>query len=435
MNNLIQNITMTIFLSAFFTFAMTFDLNAQLTNGDFANFCQTGNAFQINNCVQNWRNSHGTPTLSTAGGGSAWMWSYSGRGEGIVANYSFQSGQTYQISFSIRTDNNNVNDPNVANNATVNLEAANGVPQNNASTFPTVNNSEVIFSNNMGPYLNTWQTVSLCYTPTGNFSQLWIYPFMANNSTNGSQSEMQIDDITIEPVNSASTNFWLSASSNNAGQVTVSTTAYPTNFPVNHWWEVYYAPNGNTSGNTEVPGNPLVCCSSLSATFSSNMYINEWYYIKHGIWNDCLNWRETRKKFRVQVLASKDGKEDYRIEVEDVYFDLSDEYIEEMDEMIRGEFGDVEIIDDRPNFVINSYTNESLDVAPNPAFDHIRIITDSNTDNEIQILNVQGELIYSDYVVEKADAKINVNHLPAGTYYVKVISANGEIQSSRFVKM
>lgn len=171
--------------------------NAQLTNGDFSNFCQTGNAFQINNCVDNWRNSHGTPTL-TNGNASGWMWSYNGSGEGIVANFDFDPCNVYEITFRVRADDKNSGDPNVANTATINLEAANAVPQNNSTAFPTVNNSQVIFTDIMGPYLNTWTNITITFAPQNNYSQLWIYPFMQAPSNGVSQAEMNIDDIHID---------------------------------------------------------------------------------------------------------------------------------------------------------------------------------------------------------------------------------------------
>ncbi len=180
-------------------------LNAQLINGDFSNFCQTGNAFQINNCVENWRNSHGTPTLSNAGNGSAWMWSYNGNGEGIVANFNFDPCNVYEITFRVRADDKDSNDPNVANTATINLEAANGVPQGTGFAFPNVNNTQVIFSDLMGAYLNTGTTVTVTFAPQNLYSELWIYPFMQANSDGVSQAEMLIDDIHIHIVSECCT--------------------------------------------------------------------------------------------------------------------------------------------------------------------------------------------------------------------------------------
>jgi len=49
----------------------------------------------------------------------------------------------------------------------------------------------------MGPYLNTWTDVTVTFVADDNYSQLWIFPFMANRSDGISQSEMAIDDIII----------------------------------------------------------------------------------------------------------------------------------------------------------------------------------------------------------------------------------------------
>ena len=83
-----------------------------------------------------------------------------------------------------------------------------------------------------------------------------------------------------------------------------------------HQWSIYYAPNGNTTGNTMVPQNPVV--SSETATFSNNLVTNEWYYIKHGIWNDCFDWAEVRKEFKIIVKRSESGKSEYVIETRNV---------------------------------------------------------------------------------------------------------------------
>lgn len=114
------------------------------------------------------------------------------------------------------------------------------------------------------------------------------------------------------------TNFTINAS--NVGN-NVSVTAIANSNPVfvNHHWSISYAPNGNTSGNNPVPGNPIICCNSSSATFNTNLIINEWYYIKHGIWNDCAEWGETRKAFRIVVQKlSTNGTPNYVVETKDV---------------------------------------------------------------------------------------------------------------------
>jgi hypothetical protein len=56
-----------------------------------------------NGQVSGWAQSHGTPSMFGGapgqGNNSAWMWSYYGRGEGIVTNVNFQAGTTYKVKF------------------------------------------------------------------------------------------------------------------------------------------------------------------------------------------------------------------------------------------------------------------------------------------------------------------------------------------------
>ena len=75
---------------------------------------------------------------------------------------------------------------------------------------------------------------------------------------------------------------------------------------------------------------------SLEAEFSNNLFVNEWYYIKHGIWNDCTNWRETRRAFSIQIRSSGKGKGQpkYEIVYKDVEFEPSEAYLAEMNEMV-----------------------------------------------------------------------------------------------------
>ncbi|MFC7772468.1 T9SS type A sorting domain-containing protein [Flavobacterium sp. GCM10027622] len=111
------------------------------------------------------------------------------------------------------------------------------------------------------------------------------------------------------------TNFNMAPSANLNGTVTVTAAAHSNPVLVNHHWSIFEAPNGSTTGNTNVSGNPDQCCSNASATFSANLVVNHWYYIKHGIWNDCMPWNETRKAFRVVVQGLlADGSPDYAIE-------------------------------------------------------------------------------------------------------------------------
>jgi len=162
-------------------------------NGSFENLTGTnfGSAFASNQ-VTGWRQSHGTPSIFGGAPGqgqrSAWMWSYSGRGEGIVQNYSFAPGSVYTITFWVKTNNPDGN---------FYLQAANNVPNGTttASTFPSVSSKQLIYS--AGLVFNNWQQITVTFTPNALYSQLWIYPYLSGSPVNG-QAEVQIDGINIE---------------------------------------------------------------------------------------------------------------------------------------------------------------------------------------------------------------------------------------------
>ncbi|AXG71590.1 hypothetical protein KORDIASMS9_03847 [Kordia sp. SMS9] len=166
--------------------------NNLLTNGNF-NAATCGGNGAFNNCVPGWTSEAGSPSIhSFSSNPNAWMWSYAGGGEAISGGMNFQSGVTYNICFRLRTDDKNSGDPNVANNATVNLVAT-----NNPGAITANPNGHVIFQQTMGQYLNTWTNISIQFTPNANYSRLWIFPFMQQNSNGVSQAEMDIDDIVI----------------------------------------------------------------------------------------------------------------------------------------------------------------------------------------------------------------------------------------------
>jgi len=506
-----------------------------VTNGTLNSTC-SGNGYN-NGCVNGWNASHGDPTvMGTVGSNTwVWMWSHSNKGEGIVTNYNFESGRTYQISFRIKASTNVTNPTTAVQNATLNVQATSALPATSGYIIPSSANAQSIWTSTVANAGTSWQTITVNYTPTSNFSQLWFYPLMTANSTsNGSaQIQMEIDDVVVTPpvtsvfhfqnasgaqktdfcdgeaiflngtasfgenqyyidvwrrpigstaafqwqtqlgqngwtigqagilnltslfstqnytfatgyeyqiklatastpcvgwvetshtfrvlnnttaspaftfttfcaangtisvtataTNTSSginqwwglmetnaagatsdastigqiggiqsgntvtftglsrtrhyyikhgvygncinwseqrtalpqsvswanytTNFNLAPSSALNGTVTVTAVALPNPVAVSHHWSIFYAPNGVTTGNTNAPNNPDQCCANATATFSANLIVNEWYYIKHGIWNDCSDWNETRKAFRVVIQGLlPNGNPDYAIE-------------------------------------------------------------------------------------------------------------------------
>ena len=153
----------------------------------------TGNSAFNNGCVPPWVAAGGTPSIFNSGGGNntAWMWSYNSLGEAISINHCFMQGITYTLSFQISTGDAGSNDPNIAQNGTVNFIAT-----NNPGAVTATPIGDAIFQNNIGAYLNTPTGVSVNYTPTQDFNSLWIFPFW-NGAPGGGQAEMTVDSILI----------------------------------------------------------------------------------------------------------------------------------------------------------------------------------------------------------------------------------------------
>lgn len=162
-------------------------------NGNFNDATCGGGTPNYEDCMPHWNVEDGTPSIpGFPANPYTWMWSYSGNGEAISTDVKFIKGVTYSLCFRVRTDDKNTGDPNVANNATVNLIAT-----NNAGNVTGNPNGQIIFKEAMGPYLNTWTNVEVKFKADDNYSTLWVFPFMSQGSTNHSQSEMSIDDIIV----------------------------------------------------------------------------------------------------------------------------------------------------------------------------------------------------------------------------------------------
>ena len=158
------------------------------------------------NCVRGWSASHGNPSVyGTVGANTwTWMWSHSNLGEGIVTDYDFQAGRTYQISFVIKTSSNVSNPNEVVLNSTVNVRAVTGIsPKSATYNMPDLPlTSEIIWSKPVEVAMHNWKKISVNFTPTNHNSQLWFYPLMtANaNANGGARIQMEIDDVFIMPV-------------------------------------------------------------------------------------------------------------------------------------------------------------------------------------------------------------------------------------------
>ncbi len=184
---------------------------------------------------------------------------------------------------------------------------------------------------------------------------------------------------------------------------------------VNHHWSISYAPNGSTTGNNPVPGNPIICCTAAPATFNNGLTVNTWYYIKHGIWNDCAPWNETRKAFRIYIQGKlANGNPDYAIET----LDIKD-------------------TEPYPYEKKATVTANELFMYPNPIQKgtNCTVSIDSNTIKEIILVDLLGKSETVSF--EKKDAKTITFSVPEnktkGIYLVKIMTKNDNILTEKLV--
>lgn len=610
--------------------------NAQclINNGTLNSTCPGDGYNTQNNCVMGWTASHGTPTvMGTIGGNTwAWMWSYGNTGEGIMTNYSFQAGQTYQISFRVRATTNIANPNSTVLSSSLNARAASGLIPSSSTTMPSTANSQSIWTNTVAAVGNNWQNVTVYYSPTSNYAQLWFYPLMtASSSANGSaQIQMEVDDVYISPALTTSlffenasgvrktdfclgenvylngtnsnnetryyidiwrrpigstaafqwqaqlgatgwtngqvgvinltsvfaaqnytlqagfeyqvklatanncigwseatrifrinannvspaftfqsfcdtngtisvtatasdttpgisqwwalmeanapgatsdaatigqvgailmgntvtftglsrtknyyikhgvygdcmtwreqrtalpqsvswsnytTNFSMAIQAAASGSVSVTTTAASNPVFVNHHWSIFEAPNGVTTGNTNVTGNPDQCCGN-TVTFNNNLVINHWYYIKHGIWNDCMNWNETRKAFRVVIQGLQaNGSPIYALE---------EATLSNADNLT-------------PKTNATATNQEIAKVFPNPVTAGSTItIAEMDSPAKVQLIDFTGTS-YS-LTFQQSDATtveaFTKNNLKPGIYTLKITDKNGTIKTKKII--
>ena len=313
-------------------------------------------------CIPNWANASGTSDITGYFGvpyyevtfyahmyarwaGECFAAPDKQRSEGIYLNYNFVANQTYEIKFAMIWDVSASNDIGLGTEWILTNQRFNQWGDEEcfdlAERTPPISPADQIVASFAPPFAgsDTWREYTITFTPNANYSQLWLRNqawLIRGSASVQVKHHTGLDNFRLLACNSVNlnTNFLLTPSSNADGSVNVSTLAFPNQYQVGHWWDVFYAPNGNTSGNSEVPGNPVRW--STSAFFNQNLRINEWYYIKHGVWNNCAPWEERRKAFRVQVLRSSPGERPkYQLEYRDVDFEPTEEYTAEMTEWAR----------------------------------------------------------------------------------------------------
>lgn len=414
-----------------------FNANSQTVEENFNGACPTpAHAFYMG-CVDNWIAVSGTPSLAKAGDEcilpldrnyadtySAWEGFHCSPGVSIAEtyalNYEFQAGNCYSIEFSLATTGLH---PAIrqktqwvltSNRPNVNMMGINHIHSCEA-TPELLDTDEVVWSKDTPNRCQEWQTYRIEFRPTHDHNQLW---FRSENEVASWSSErfsaisrIFVDNFSLEGVDN-NPNFNLQASGNTAtGQVSVTATATNTAPYAKHWWDVFYAPNGSTVTNNEVPDNPYQCCNSTTATFSNNLYINTWYYIKHGVFTDnCGNWRELRKPFRVQLKKSIGSQSGYEI-IYGKTFEVTDsEMPDNIEENLLTSYDEVKST--KPSTTeTNIYPNPASSVLfINPAF--------QNSESDILVLDMTGRVMYKSNI--SGNTSIDLQDFSNGTYIMHI---------------
>ena len=175
------------------------------TNGEFETYSGTittaplaaANAW-INDDVDNWYVSHGSPEAETSPTVNFEMWSEFGFGEGMYTEYSFVNGETYILTYDI------LKDPTSSVESTFRVELTDDLAPHYATNVVipgTSGNQEVSDLDWTGS--GTWITVTEEFTVDagGDFTQLWFYPLLKKLATVESpRAYCQIDNVCIEHV-------------------------------------------------------------------------------------------------------------------------------------------------------------------------------------------------------------------------------------------
>ena len=160
-----------------------------LTNPSFDTLNGASSSSFSGGNVVGWAMSHGTPSLFGGyhGAYSAWMWSYSGKGEGVVTSASFTSGVQYRVTMWVHTKNPNGN---------IYVRIANGVPSGTttSTSFPSVSSAQTVYTNTL--VFTTAQEITFDFTANANYAQMWFYPLLTGPPTSG-QAEFRIDNVRV----------------------------------------------------------------------------------------------------------------------------------------------------------------------------------------------------------------------------------------------
>lgn len=232
--------------------------------------------------VNDWYVAQGSPNIQTGGAGGTnriGMWAFSTSGEGVYTCFDFQQNHTYQICLWVQNGT-------AETRGNLEIWAANGLTQNfSSSTTPTPSSSELIDDNYN--YSASLVQVVVNYTPTADFSQLWIYP---QNSVTAADYRIKVSRVNILEVplgygisapcggefvltgssQSCATTSWFDPAGNPIGTGNVAFSNVDPSMAGNYTMTVTV---GDCSRSLEIPVNIEDCnCDEFEASFKVSGY-------------------------------------------------------------------------------------------------------------------------------------------------------------------
>jgi hypothetical protein len=368
-----------------------------LTNGNFSNACSGFIAAPNGQCPTwtdacggGWVRSHGSPQMIAYNNGSnsgfyAYMWSKGDGstwvdGEGMYTPYSFSANHTYDINITISTSNVN---------GTVLVYAASGLTQsyyfgNCGGAPPTPSTKQLIGS--YSGYTNGWITVPLQFTPSINYSQIWIYPAGTSVTTQYDLGVLNVSACLSCSETITYNNGSVPAGQTKAGIINVGSTAGIGGAP-----PVNVQPDLST---TLIAANEIHFSPEFYATVSTGNF--------SAIITPCSSTSSTRTYREVPNIKLYQSNESFQTESKD-----NNERLE------------------MPN--INIY--------PNPTRDALNVeLGPNNAVVRLSVLNSSGTIIRT-FNVSKRRNNIDINNLPSGIYFIQIMEKNGKVETRKFEKI
>ncbi|WP_271782302.1 T9SS type A sorting domain-containing protein [Aquimarina algiphila] len=214
--------------------------------------------------------------------------------------------------------------------------------------------------------------------------------------------------------------FNISLNTNFNNIVEISTQADSNAVNVNHLWDLYDS-NDNVVGTT-------YCCSVDAVTYSG-LSLNTWYYIKHGIWNNCIGWTETRIYFRVETKKSRNNIGEFILETKEYPYEPDSNYTREINELIAS--GAIYELYEEYAKGKQPVSSSKMEMYPNPALTGktLTIATSSKeVIQKIELVTLSGKSTALAYTVQKENIQIPLDaRISKGMYFVRITKQSGEI--------